>query len=469
VFDFYKKVYNGSPLWLRRLYSSIPYPVRMGRHFRQVQRLMAESEAWSEERLRDFQAQELRRLLNIAFTDVPFYRDWARREGASAEDFRQPEDIRRLPLVTKKLMRDSIQCFTREHYSRLSCAPDSTGGTTGLPFQYLADNASYRREQAFTSSQWHRFGYELMDRKVTLRGRAVANPATNNCWAFNPIHNELNLSIYELTDRTLPVYVDACARYGVRFIHGYISAITHFARRLLDHPDVRVRLPRFTAIFGCSEAVMPGQRETIEEAFGCRLFSWYGMTERVIWAGECEGSTLYHCLPQYGITELVDAEGRLITEPGIDGELVGTGFNNTVVPFIRYRMGDFASWAPGRCEHCRRGYPLLNGVRGRAQDYLVGSDGRLITMTAVTGAIHGPEYSRVDRFQFYQDTPGKVELRILPTAAFDESDAKQIRHTLEGKLGPAFELTLTHVDAIPLTTRGKELYLIQKIPISPAS
>jgi phenylacetate-CoA ligase len=439
----------------------------MGRKFRQVRRVLNASEDFGPEQLRAYQVRQLRQVLDVAFTRVSFYVEWARREGANAEDFREPEDVRRLPLVSKDMIRDNRRAFTDPSRSRLTYSTDSTGGTSGRPFEFLTDNQSYRMEQAFISHLWERAGYWLMAPKATLRGRPVINPKTGNKWAYNPIHNELNLSIYQMTKPNLPDYVGACARFGVRFLHGYPSAVSVLADFLVNHEDHKNRFPPLKAVFGASEGLRPGQRELIEEAFGCRLFTWYGMSERVILAGECEGSHFYHCFPQYGITEIIDAEGRSITEPGVEGELVGTGFLNRVMPFIRYQTGDYSSWVAGPCPGCHRRHPLLNKVHGRwLQEQMVGKNGQLISVTALN--MHGRVFANIERYQFYQDTPGKGELRLLPGEGFKQNDLGRIARALDEKIKGVLELEIKLVDSLPLTPGGKGIYLVQKLSIDDA-
>lgn len=468
MFDLQKALYFASPMWLRRLYAKVPYAIRLGPHYRRTRRMLEETESWDAERLRRFQAERLRKYLRTAFSRVPYWRNWARREGAKPEDFQVPEDIRSLPLMSKDIMRRDTPSFLSEGRSRLTYFWESTGGTTGSAFEFPADNASYRIEQGYVAHMWQRVGYYPMAPKATLRGAAIKNPATHNLWRLNPIHNELNLSIYNMTDETLPEYVSAAVQFGPKFLHGYPSAILILAKFLLSHPEEQQRFPQLKAVLAASENIFPGQRKLIEEAFRCRLFTFYGMTERVIFADECEECLDYHCYPQYGVTEIVDSDGQPITEPGVEGELVGTGFGSTMMPFIRYRMGDFAAWVPGEtCSHCGRSYPRITNIRGRAHDYLVGSDNRLITLTGLMGAIHGPEFVHTKRFQIYQDTPGKAVYRIVPGPEFSDHDAGKILHTLNEKAQGAVSFEIKLVDDIPLTQRGKEQYIIQKIKPDP--
>jgi phenylacetate-CoA ligase len=286
VFALQKAVYFSLPLWLKKLYASIPYAVRMGRHYRRMARLLAGSEDWDDERLRGYQTEQLRTMLRGAFEKVPFYREWSKREGATPNDFRTPEDVRALPLVSKEIIRENVSAFTREDQWRLPHSMDNTSGSTGTPFEFPSDDFAYWKEQAFILRQCVRVGYQPMMPRLTLRGRIVVNPKTANCWAYNPVYNELNLSIYHMTEETLPKYVTACAEFGPRYLLGYPSAISILAKFLLNHADQRDKFPRLTTVFGASEALLPGQRKFIEDAFGCRLFTWYGMTEQVILAGE---------------------------------------------------------------------------------------------------------------------------------------------------------------------------------------
>jgi len=465
VFDLQKALYYASPIWVRNLYAKIPYGVRLGRPYRRTLRLIADTETWDADRLRTYQVLQLRELLRVAFKSVPFYEDWARRQGAAPEDFGKPEDIRKLPIVSKEQIRGDLNAFARRGRCRLFHFQESTSGTSGRSFQFLGDNFAYRMEQAYINSLWGRFGFVPMTPKATLRGREVVNPQTAHRWQYNPIHNEVNLSIYELSEESLSDYVTACAEHDVRFLHGFPSAISSLSALLLEHDAERRRFPPLRAVLAGSEGLQEGQRELMEQAFGCRVVTWYGMSERVILAGECEGSQLYHCFPQYGITELVDEEGQVITEPDVEGELVGTSFINRVMPFIRYRTGDLASWARGFCTHCKRAYPLLARVSGRAQDYLVGRDDRRITIRGISSTGHGSVFSNVVRYQFFQNTPGRAVLRLVPAPDFDDEDLQRIRTAIRQKIGKTIDLEVQTVEAVSITDSGKGRCVVQDAPI----
>jgi phenylacetate-CoA ligase len=161
--------------------------------------------------------------------------------------------------------------------------------------------------------------------------------------------------------------------------------------------------------------------------------------------------------------ELLDTAGRPVTTIGKQGEIVGTGFINRIVPFIRYRTGDFAEYRGARCDACGREYPLLAEVAGRwPQGCLVAHDGAMITMTALN--LHDDTLANVVAYQFYQDTPGRAELRIVPNGKLDAAARSSILKRMNARLQEQVTLSLALRDELPKTRSGKLLRVMQEIP-----
>ena len=142
---------------------------------------------------------------------------------------------------------------------------------------------------------------------------------------------------------------------------------------------------------------------------------------------------------------------------------MGTGFIHRVVPFIRYRTGDHATYLGDRCDACGRAHILIKDIRGhRTQEMLVASDGSLISWTALN--MHDDTFAHVRQFRFYQDTPGKARLNIIPAEGFGEKDRQRILRNLERKLDGRLDLTISLTDDIPPPKSGKASYGDQQIP-----
>ena len=148
--------------------------------------------------------------------------------------------------------------------------------------------------------------------------------------------------------------------------------------------------------------------------------------------------------------------------PGQRGEIVGTGFINTVMPFIRYRTGDWATYVGDRCHVCGREHIVIRDIHGhRTQEVLIAADGYEISWTALN--MHDDTFMHVRQFQFFQETPGRAVLRIVPADGFGEDDADRIHRNLGRKLDSQLAFTIKLTEAIPLSTRGKAIYVDQRI------
>lgn len=267
------------------------------------------------------------------------------------------------------------------------------------------------------------------------------------------------MSSHQMTEETLPAYIQEIRRFKPGFIQAYPSTATMLARYMVEHGIEP--FPTVKAILCGSENLYPWQRDLLTRAFECRVFSWYGNSEQTVLAGECEESTLYHIFPEYGIVELIGRDGQPVEEPGVMGEVVATNLTNYVCPLIRYRTMDLATAAEGTCT-CGRQYPLLERVEGRLQEFIVTKNRRLISMTSVN--THSDVFDNVMQFQFYQERAGEVLLRIVRKPGYNDQDTEYILRELEKKFEGDVDVTISFVTEIPRTRRGKYQFLVQELP-----
>jgi phenylacetate-CoA ligase len=333
----------------------------------------------------------------------------------------------------------------------------TTAGSTGIPVGFFQHRDTPAKEWAFMTDQWRRVGYERGDRTAILRGTVVRS---NEIFERAPLENSLIMSSYHLTEDRLPLYINRLRAFRPRFLRAYPSSATLLAQFMLKHGEAPPQ--GLKAVLCGSENLYPWQRQQITEAFGCRVLSWYGQTERVCLAGECESDTRLHIFPQYGITEILDENGEPIRETGRLGEVVATGFLNPAMPLIRYRTGDIAVVSTELCT-CGRPYDLIERIEGRLQEFIVSNTGRYVSMTAIN--MHSPVFDNVYQFRFRQSVPGTIVLLVVPKRSYEKGiDEPAIRDELAPKLGPDFDLAIEIVDQIPRTGRGKFRFLDQELP-----
>ncbi|HOD20554.1 MAG TPA: hypothetical protein PK274_10080 [Candidatus Fermentibacter daniensis] len=454
------------PLWMKTCYryaSSLinPYQKRIDRgEYRRTTALLAKTSSFDPEQLTGYQAAELRRLVNHCFESVPYYRRLFREIGIDPGDVSSPADLVRIPLLDKERVREILPELLSERFTPKQRHFESTGGTSGTPLLFYSRKGySSQREVAFWHDLAGRTGYRPGNRLAVLRNDALPG---KHLFVYNPRICQLILDPFKLNPGNVGRYIEAMRSYGTRFLHTYPSGATVLLKFAAEAGIDAWGILK--AVLCASENVYEGQREFIEERTGARFFSFYGHSEKLVLAGECEYSTGYHSYPEYGILELVDGAGRPVTSPGIRGEIVGTGFNNPVMPLLRYRTGDFAEWAADQDCPCGRHHPIMIDVAGRwLQEMVLGRSGARISITSIN--MHTDAFNRVRKFQFVQKERGKLILNIMKNDDFTESDAAAIRSAILGKVKGELDLELDFVDGIPTTGRGKHRFLIQELPM----
>jgi phenylacetate-CoA ligase len=460
-FSHRRRVYEELPDFFKRGVGWVPFAWMAGKHYRRVLGQGSRIDRMSREDVRQLQEERLGQLLVFACDQVPAYRPLR----PIVERLRPMEALKAFPFVDKKQVQERFPDYVPRDIERIAHWECTTGGTSGNQLRFFLDDKSPAIENAFIHRLWARVGYTTRSRKATFRGTTFPDLEGQVYWKPNPIYRELLFSPFHMGPTTLGRYVDQLLRFRPEFLHGYPSAIQLLAEHVLRERIALDEL-RLKAVLLASEAPVPGQREVLEAAFGCRVFSWYGHSERVILGGECERTSTYHQFPDYGILEVVDERGNAVEEEGGRGELVGTGLNNESMPLIRYRTEDWAVRRDHRCS-CGRAFDRFDQVEGRwLQEYVIGRSGSRISPSALN--LHGPVLEHVLRYQYHQREAGVMEVRLMVSDAFSNVDLEQLTRAFADRVGSELEIRPRIVSEIALTPRGKLPRLIQEIPAGPA-
>jgi phenylacetate-CoA ligase len=438
---------------LKTAYGAIPARFRLSRTFWQTYRFLQESQWWDAAKLHEHQMRELQRLLAHGYENVPYYHKVFDERGLKPADIQSLADLRKLPYLHKEQIRMEPQAFIARNRQPEHMEQRFTTGTSGQPLQFPVDDDELDREWAFAFHLWSGVGYQPGDARAELRGQHISGPRP---YVWDPILRALRLSPLVRKKETVALYLETIRSYGIRFLYGYPSAITNFAS-LVKRYGIRTDL-KLTAILFASETLYPWQRALAEDVFACRSYNFYGLAEHVAIGGECELSHAFHCMPQYGITE-VDPK---------TGEITGTGFLNYVHPFIRYRTADVAALPVGHgCEQCGRQYsPILPDVDGRLQDFLVTPEGASIGHCVLTFPFK--ESHAIGRVQLVQESLDRVTLRTAPVDDHDSrqftQDVAHARDVLQRILGDSVSIKNEMISPDEHTGPGKLQFIVSHLP-----
>lgn len=466
----FKEYYNESPQEIKqilgRIYRILPLSIRYGKVYLKYAKLLKESQWWSKKKLEEYQWRKLEALLKHAYENVPYYRRILDERGIKPKHIQNFDDFRKLPFLTKEIVRDNLQDLVARSYPKYKLLYVTTGGSTGIPLGlYYEKGVARSKELAFMTTQWGRVGYKIGDKLAMLMGNVVHGANEGKCWEYEPIKNRLILSSYHMTDKNLLLYVKQIRKFKPRFLHGYPSTLTILANFMKKN-----RIESFEsveAVLAGSENMYPWQFELFKEIFHCKIFFWYGLTELSALAGTCEKSHYYHVFPEYSYVELLDSDNNPVSKEDGVGEIVGTTFDNDIMPLIRYRTQDLAVYTKQKCE-CGRNYPLLKRIDGRKQELVVTKGGSLVSLTALffSQYFFFKAFGKIKNMQLEQSKRGEVLLRIVKDKGYGIADEKEIRANLMQVVGGDLDISFDYVDEIPRTQSGKHRFLIQKLPIN---
>ncbi|MFW9972627.1 MAG: phenylacetate--CoA ligase family protein, partial [Candidatus Odinarchaeota archaeon] len=371
------------------------------------------------------------------------------------------DDLKKLPFLTKEIIKENYNDLISSTYPKNKRIPRNTGGTSGDRLYFLESFNCGLIEWAFITTIWGRVGFKPSDCRISIGDVPIVQNKENQLWQYDPLRKEWRLSPFHLSLENLPRYLEKIRDAKCRYIHGFVSSLTIIAKFILDHNYID--LPPFNAILASSETIYDWQRELIENAFKTRLFSWYGQNEKVILASECEVNQEYHILPEYGYAEVVRPDGTQVKSGHELGALVGTGFYNYAMPFIRYKLDDWGQIEEKECKCGRSHNFLINLKAKRIVNMIVAKQKYLISALAIN--LRSGIFINIERFQFYQDKVGELILKIVKGINYKLEDTQRILKELNNQLGDAVDIKVIFVDKIPLTECGKQKVLEQKLNV----
>jgi phenylacetate-CoA ligase len=451
-----RQSYERMPLPLRKTLCRLPYGWLAGSSYRETVQLCHNLDTMSRGDIVAFQGTQLRALLEFAVQEVPFYQSL----HGVVDRFDPFDALQEFPLLSKADVQQKLESLVPHSIRRIAHHECTTGGSSGNQLRFLEDDSTYAREMGFMHSQWARVGYTPRSKKATFRGVEFSRISESCFWQENPIHNDLQFSPFHMSEERLPLYIEELIRYRPEFLHGYPSAVDGLAEYVVRH-DLTRQMPRIRAALLTSEVCSHAQRERIEAAFRTRVYTWYGHGERTVLGGECECSQVYHAFPAYGVLEIVRENGEPC-DIGEQGEIVGTGFLNRSMPLIRYRTDDYATKETWECE-CGRSWDRFSHVLGRRslEGFLYSKGGSRISDAALN--VHGDCFANVIRFQYYQNIPGQLVIRVIPNPKYSPVDEAKITAAHEKKLWGEMDIVVQKVKDIPLTNSGKQRRLICEV------
>jgi phenylacetate-CoA ligase len=433
------------------------------------------------ERARQQQWESVRRILADAYEQVPFYRDRFAEAGLHPADIRTPDDLERLPPVTRQEITANFpDRITATEGDRSKWRFAATSGTTSQRMIVIQDfgkregvRAAAMRSFTFSGlrlgSPYLEIPPDVCNIQCGLK-REPEPPLLNYLKATGLkgwTDRETWSTVRGLVERQVVYRRAALPSFDARgtcqpeeVLDGYLREIAaHRPAMLKALPAYLLALARHIRRKGSTpppvgeirpmgSALAPSARRIIADAFGCRVLEDYGSAELGSIGCECEPGNGLHLFSDLFYVEFV-RDGRRVG-PGELGRLLVTDLTNRAMPLIRYDIGDVGLSLPEPCD-CGRGTMRFK-VLGRVHDAIVSPQGRVVTEHEVSDFLY--EYRGVEWFQLVQRAESQFDLQVV-----DDRDSplplEDLSRDLAAFLGGNVRVSARRVRSIPPENGGK--------------
>lgn len=426
-------------------------------HRLQEWKRLEEQQWWPQRRLRVYQWERLQVLVTYAGMHSPYYGELFTNRKINPEKIFTEEDFRKIPVTTKKDIRDHLDRFISDDYKKSSLVSAKTGGSTGVSLNLYFDEACQEKRNAaqLMADRWA--GWDLGMKRAAVWGNPPVAKTAKQKLRHHLLDRTIYLDTMNLNEQSMAAFVDRWSNEQPQAVFGHAHSIYLFARHLQNRGVTSCR-PK--AIVATSMMLLEHERRLIEEAFQCKVTNRYGCEEVGLIACECEQHQGMHLNLPHVYVEFLDANDQPV-KAGEPGKIVVTDLNNRAMPLIRYRVEDVGVFSEQPCE-CGRGFPILKHLQGRVADFLKLPDGGQVagislverTLTRVPG---------VEQMQLVQDRLDHICIhRVKGNDYTQETDVALLRAMRE-TFGEQVALEIVDVTGIPQEASGKYRFSICKV------
>jgi len=406
--------------------------------------------------LRKLQDAKLRAMVRHAYANVPFYRRAWKAAGVRPEDVRGAEDMRKLPIITRRDIRANHDDFIATGIDRATCHMESTSGSSGMPLEVLFDSDAFDYIEAVYARALFAAGYRPWHRLAYV-------------W-FPPFKK---MKLYEHLGIMKKSYIpsianertqlDIMVKINPEVIYSFPTTLFLIAKLIRQRGIDSIR-PK--VVISHAELLSEKFKEFFKDVFGCDVYNQYGSTEFDRMGWDCSLHNGFHVDSDSILVELL--KGNEPAAAGERSDVVVTGLANRAMPLIRYAIGDIGVPSGEDCA-CGRGLPLMNLVEGRADDFIVLPSGRAVGPRNILNSmyevlLHNDELLRVKVTQLRED---KLRVDVVQGAALTGETLRKLKNVLLSTLGEPVDVEINTVDNIPKNSHGKLRAVESKIKLRP--
>lgn len=407
-----KHIFYSLPVSIQRNFGWHIRRVLYSRLYREHKKQYEQFNSLDTEKKKKWIFTKVKTIAIYAQTNNAFYKSFYSNHGFDANSLKYYEDLQRIPIVTKDILRSSKDKWLPPSTAGFR---GNTGGTSGSPLNFAFSRSQLIKENFYIFKLWERIGCSEENTRLVFRGLSHLG---DRAWMYHPESDAYLINVYKPFSEIVDGIAELAGAKRIDFLHGYPSAIYQFAKGCSadEHSELRKTIGRnLRGILLGSEYPAPIYRDTITDVFGVPTISWYGHSEKVVLAAEQLELFVYYPFNSYGWCEAVPIGDNI-------NHLVGTSYDNYLTPFIRYDTGDSVDVVKSTDE-------LLHSFRiakGRIGEYIYDRNNHPVSLTAFIFGRHHSAFDVADFVQISQSKLGKATLHLTCQAQPENLNLTQL-------------------------------------------
>ncbi len=297
----------------------------------------------SPEALKRWWMRKLKRVLRLAFEELPFYRERFTADGFDPARFRTLDDLRAVPICNKEDLlavarnRGGFKSYTAGPLSPMTVSLSS--GTSGTTF--VMHTRRWRKLQGYSSSRAHwwaglRPGTPLIMSAPAWHAYASIQPSIAMHFG-NPCVVGSGTFLPRFADRIVDAILAFRPRFLTMFLPMVFSILATARRQGLSGEQLFAGVDTLVVT---GAPITPGMRSHLQELTKVkRVTELAGSSENLL-AVDCVHAQGLHLVPDTCYAEVIDRKTRRPTPDGERGSVV----HSSVIPagslYLRYDGGD---------------------------------------------------------------------------------------------------------------------------------
>lgn len=409
--------------------------------------MIPEIELKSSQEIKQFQEDELKKLLYYLKDNSTYYQRVFKRQNIQISDINTLEDLQKIPVTTKEDLHrynDDFICIDSSNIIDYV----TTSGTTGNPvFFGLSDKdlerLAYNEAISFACSKVTK--NDTIQLMTTIDRRFLAG------LAYFLGARKLSAGIIRVGAGIPELQWDSI----LKFKPSYLIAVPSFLLKLIEYAENNGITVNSSSVKGviCIGEPLKNQDFSdnvlslkIKEKWDIELYSTYASTEMSTAFSECEFQQGGHHHPELIIVEILDDHNQPVME-GEEGELVVTTLGVETVPLLRFKTGDVIKAHHQPCK-CGRNTLRLGPVIGRKK-HMIKYKGTTIYPPAMYNLLN--DFSAIENYiiELDRNEVGLDNITIkVGTKASSEDLMQRLKDHMRAKLRVLPTIMILSIDAV---------------------